>query len=269
MVKTTVKDLIRKEGKVCGVVAKHLGKTMQIRADLVIAADGLESNVAKMAGINTFQNPNNVGSCAQYEMVGLEVQPQYIEFYLGDKIAPRGYLWVFPKSENTANVGVGIRSSTQTAYHYLKKFTSKLDATPIELNVGGVPISGTFAKTFTDGLLVVGDAAGQVDAVTGAGIHITAACSRIAGEVAAEAVKNEDTSSKFLEKYETLWKASVGGELKNSLKRRKMIDKLTDDDINALVKFFKGKDIESIPKLSLLKLVKERPRLLKLLKELI
>ena len=48
MVKTTVKDIIRKDGRVCGVVAKHLGKTFDIKADIVIAADGLESNIARI-----------------------------------------------------------------------------------------------------------------------------------------------------------------------------------------------------------------------------
>ena len=46
MLKTNVKDLIIKDHKVCGVVAKHLGKTIEIRADVVIAADGIESNMA-------------------------------------------------------------------------------------------------------------------------------------------------------------------------------------------------------------------------------
>ncbi len=48
MVKTTVKDLIIKDGRVCGVVAKHLGKTFDIKADIVIAADGLESTIARI-----------------------------------------------------------------------------------------------------------------------------------------------------------------------------------------------------------------------------
>ena len=51
MVKTMVKDLIRKNGKICGVVAKHMGNTIEIKADMIIAADGVESRVAQMAGL--------------------------------------------------------------------------------------------------------------------------------------------------------------------------------------------------------------------------
>ena len=200
MVKTMVKNLITKQGKVCGVVAKHMGRTMEIKADVVIAADGIESRVAQMAGLNTSQTPNSLGSCAQYEMVGVETDPNYLKFYFGQQIAPGGYVWIFPKGDGVANVGVGVRSNSETAYHFLKKFTSKMDATPVELNVGGVPIRGPVEKTYTDGLMVVGDAAGQVEPFTGGGIHVTAHCGRVAGEVAAEAVLKENTFSKFFKK---------------------------------------------------------------------
>ena len=99
MVKTTVKDLIRKEGKVCGVVAKHLEKPIEIKADVVIAADGVESNLAYKSGLNNLQNPDDILSCAQYELVGLDIDPHLIEFYFGRTVAPGGYAWIFPKGE--------------------------------------------------------------------------------------------------------------------------------------------------------------------------
>lgn len=269
MVKTTVKDLIIKDGKVMGVVAKHLGETLNIKADLVIAADGVESNMARIAGLKTFNHPNDICSCAQYEMVGVEVHPNYVEFYFGKKIAPGGYLWIFPKGDGVANVGLGIRSSKGTAYDYLKKFTSKMDATPVELNVGAVPVAGTVPKSYTDGFIVVGDAAGHVDPITGGGIHITATCGRIAGEIAAEAIKNEKTSSNFLKRYEKLWKEEVGNNLKKSLKYRKILDKLSDDDLNALAKFLQGRDFGSISKTSLLWFVKDDPKIIKVLKDIL
>jgi digeranylgeranylglycerophospholipid reductase len=269
MVKTTVKDLIKKDDKVCGVVAKHLGKTFEIKADVVIAADGVESNIARLAGIKTIQNPKEICSCAQYEMVGMDVDPEYLEFYFGDKIAPKGYLWIFPKGEGVANVGVGIRSLGEIPLDYLNKYISTLDATPVELNIGGVPVSGPIDQTYTDGLLVVGDAAGQVDPITGGGIHTTIACARIAGEIAAESVKKEDNSAKFLKKYQDLWKVDIGNNLSQSVKYRKMADKLNDDDMNALAEFIETQDIEAISKISVLKFIGKHPNLMKLLTEIL
>lgn len=269
MVKTAVKDIIIKDHKVCGVVAKHLGETIEVKADVVIAADGIESNMARLAGLKTIQSPEQICSCAQYEMVGMDLDPNYLEFYFGDTVAPKGYLWIFPKGDGVANVGVGIRSKDKTPIYYLDKFVSKLDATPVELNIGGVPISGPIEKTYTDGFLVVGDAAGHVDPVTGGGIHPTIVCARIAGEVAAESVKNEDNSSKFLKKYDDTWKETVGKNLFQSAKYRKMADKLNDNDMNSLAEFIENQDIESISKIAALKFVGKHPNLMKLLTEIL
>ncbi len=269
MIKTGVKDLIIDKGKVCGVVADHLGETIKVKADVVIAADGVESTIARKAGLKTTKNPKDICSCAQYELVGLDVDPGSLEFYFGEKTAPGGYGWIFPKGDGIANVGLGVRGSAETAYHYLKKFASKFDATPVELNVGGVPLSGPVKKTFTDGLMVVGDAAGQVDPVTGGGIHLTASCSRIAGEVAAEAVKRGDTSSKSLKRYDDLWRNKLGKNLGLSLKYRKIADKLTDKDMNSLAEFLEYSDFNSISKISSLKFLGKHPNLLKLLKDIL
>jgi len=265
MVKTTVKDIIMKDGKVCGVVAKHLGKTFDIKADIVIAADGLESNVSRLAGLKTVNTVKDIGSCAQYEMVGVDIPPNYMQLYFGDEIAPGGYLWIFPKGDGVANVGLGILNSKKTAYHYLTKFIRKLDATPVELNIGGVPISGPMDQTYSSGLMVVGDAAGHADPVNGAGIENAVTCAKIAGEVAVETIENGDTSYKYLKRYQDLWKLAIGKNIDNSIKYRKIIDKLTDDDFNALAEFLENKDLESISKLSILKFLKNYPHLITLL----
>lgn len=267
MVKTTVKNLIIKHGRICGVVAKHPGETMEIKADVVIAADGVESNMARLAGLHNPKNPQDICSCAQYELVGLDVDPHLLNFYFGREIAPGGYLWIFPKGEDSTNIGLGIRSSKNTAYHYLKKYTSKLDATPVELNIGGVPLSGPIDKTYADGFLVVGDAAGQVDPVTGGGIHIAATCAKIAGEVASEAVKKEDISANFLKKYDDIWRNQFEEGLKLSLRYRKAADKLTDKEMNALAEYLDTNKTENFSKIGAIKFLGKHPHLLKLIKE--
>ena len=265
MVKTTVKDLIIKEGHVCGVVAKHLGKTFDITADIVIAADGLGSALVSKAGLKTVNKVEDIGSCAQYEMVGVDTNPNHMQLYFGEHVAPGGFLWIFPKGNGVANVGLGIRNSKETAYHYLTKFIKNLEATPVELNIGGVPTSGPIDKTYTSGFMVVGDAAGQTDPITGAGIENAATCGRIAGQVATGSIENEDTSNNYLKKYEDIWRLSIGKNIENSLKYRKIFDKLTDDDFNTLAEFLAKNDPESISKLSIIKFLKNNPHLITLL----
>lgn len=269
MLKTTLKDLIIENGTVKGAIVRHNGELLEIKSEIVIAADGVESQTAKKAGLNTHFKVDDICSCAQYEMVGLDVDPTLMEFHFGSQISPGGYIWSFPKGENRANIGIGVRNSPKTAHYYLQKFISKLDGTPIEFNVGAVPVGGPVKKTYTDGLLVVGDAAGHVDPLTGGGIHISAKCAKIAGEVAAEAINKDNTSSKFLKKYETNWKKKVGSNLEKSLKYRKIFDKLTDEDLNNLLKAIQDQNLDSVSTFSLLKMVKGYPQLLKLLRSIL
>ncbi|MCK9152170.1 geranylgeranyl reductase family protein [Methanobacterium alcaliphilum] len=269
MLKTTLKDLIIENGTVKGVVVRHNGELIEIRSKIVIAADGVESQTAKKAGLDTHFKIEDLCSCAQYEMVGLDVDTNLMEFHFGSNISPGGYIWIFPKGGNRANVGIGVRNSPGNAHYYLQKFISQLNATPVEFNVGAVPVGGPVKKTYTDGLLVVGDAAGQVDPLTGGGIHISAKCGKIAGEISAEAIKKEDTSSKFLKKYENSWKKNVGSGLEKSLKYRKIFDKLTDEDLNNLLKAIQDQNLDSVSTFSLLKMVKGYPQLLKLLRSIL
>jgi digeranylgeranylglycerophospholipid reductase len=265
MLKTTVKELIKEDGRVCGVVAKHLGKTFDIKADIVIAADGIESNIARMAGLKTINQTGDIASCAQYEMVGVDIDPNYLQIHHGQVKAPGGYLWIFPKGDGVANIGLGVVNSKETAYHYLTQYIKKLDATPVELNIGGVPLSGPMEQTYSSGLMVVGDAAGQVDPMNGAGIQNTVTSAKIAGEVAVESIKNEDTSSAYLKKYEDNWRSSIGNSLETSLRYQKIFQNLKDEDFNILAEFLEDKDMSSLSKLSILKFLKNYPHLITLL----
>jgi len=269
MLKTTVKGLLTENGQVKGVVAKNMGKTLEIPSKIVIAADGIESNIAEYYGIKSQFKPQEVCSCAQFEMVGIDVDPTMMEFHFGQKIAPQGYAWVFPKGDNRANIGLGIRSSEDTAYNYLKKFTNKIGGRTVEFNVGAVPVGGPIKKTYGNGIMVVGDAAGQVDPVTGGGIHISAKCAKIAGTVAAEAIQKDDFSERFLKNYENDWKNQIGKDLQKSLRFRKIFDKLNDKDVNSLVKSAQNNNFNSISKLEMIKLVKGYPELLKLLRTIL
>ena len=94
-------------------------------------------------------------------------------------------------------------------------------------------------------------------------------CARIAGEVAAEAIKEEDVSSTFLRKYDELWRYEFEDNLKISFKYRLIFDKLSDSDMNALAEFFENNDLKKLSKLNTLKLFGKHPNLLKLLKDIL
>jgi len=131
---------------------------------LVVAADGVESRTAKFFGINTTLPPKEVDSCFQYEMVGINLEDErMLEFYLGKEVAPRGYVWIFPKGRGRANVGVGIAGDLEkSAKYYLEKFVSSRkdlsEASIVQAVAGVVPVSAPLKQLCADNLLKIGRA---------------------------------------------------------------------------------------------------------------
>lgn len=186
-VKTSAKAPIIADGIVRG--ASIDGEISPIQADIVIAADGVESQFARRCGIDTSVKPCDMMSCAQYLLTNIDINPKMNVFHFGNTIAPGGYLWIFPKGNRSANVGVGIQGSLSGENHraknYLDSFVRKKfpKGKTLEFIAGGVPVSRPLPSTVSDGLLIVGDAARVVDPLTGGGIYNTIFTGRLAGKL--------------------------------------------------------------------------------------
>ncbi|MCK5108304.1 MAG: NAD(P)/FAD-dependent oxidoreductase, partial [Methanosarcinales archaeon] len=147
-VKTRATGVIREDGCVKGVTATHLGEEFEVRADIVIGADGVESKVGRWAGIDTTLQPSDLETGAQFLVADIDVDPDYCEFHLGNTVAPSGYLWVFPKGNRSANVGLAISGEVcgqgKRPIDMLRDFVEEKypNGKIIEIVVGGVPASG-------------------------------------------------------------------------------------------------------------------------------
>jgi digeranylgeranylglycerophospholipid reductase len=257
MVKTRATGLVIEDGFVRGVNVMHLGDESTIRSKIVIGADGVESKIGRWAGIDTSLHPSDIETCAQFLVTSVDIDQDYCDFYLGDKIAPAGYIWVFPKGKNQANVGIGIlgsKSGKHRAMTLLSDFMKEQmpDARIIEMVVGGVPVKGTIEKTIANGLMLVGDAARQSDPITGGGIINAMDAGKIAGEVAARAIAAGDVSTKTLNEYEKRWRATIGREIDSSLMVKNTFVKFTDDDLNSLAYSLKNVNFTSMRLMDLL-----------------
>ncbi len=277
MVGTFVDGLILEGGKPKGVKARGMNGRLEIVADVVIAADGVGSRVARWAGLNTTLKLDDIESGIQFQMVGIDFEsPSMMEFYFGSKITPCGYAWVFPKGEDMANVGLGVLGSRaeRRPIEYLQDFVARMPGLSkgkiIEINAGGVPVGGPIKQTVKDCLLVVGDAARQVNALTGGGIDSSMRAGNIAGEVAAKAVGEGDTSKKKLSEYEKRWREQMGKRLERYLKAKNVLVSLTDDDLDRLAKVLSEVKFDKISLTEMLKvLIKAHPKLLWKLKGLL
>ena len=246
------------EGSFYVIDCEHMGEIIEIKARIVIAADGPESRVAKAFGINSTQKPKHMMSGVQYEMAGVNCERMdLIELHLG-AFAGGGYAWVFPKGDDIANVGIGIPStSKKPAIEYLNEFVESYpplkNAKAVELNVGGDPIGGLIGQIYSDNLLVCGDAAGQVDPITGGGIILGMLGGKTAGQVAARAVRAKDYSAERLSEYEVLYDEYTQGAIPKLAIAHEVYASLSDDDLNKIIHAFIGLDYNNMTPSDVLK----------------
>ncbi len=267
MVKTRATGLLRSNGRITGIRAMYMGETHDIKADIVIGADGIESKVGRWGGIDTSLKPHDIETGAQFLVSNID-PGEYNMFYLGEKNAPGGYLWIFPKGEHIANVGLGIlgsKSGKVRAITLLHRFIENYmpQGKIVEMVVGGVPVSGPIKQTIADGLMLVGDAARQSDPLTGGGITNAMDAGKMAGEVCIKAKGKGDYSVKILKEYENMWRSTIGKELSKSLQVKNLLVKLTDEQLNQLAHSLEGVDTSKMELPAFLfALFKKNPKIL-------
>lgn len=274
MIKTQATGMERENG-IWKVKVSGIDGEAEIKAKLVIGADGVESKVGKWAGLKTVNRITDYHSGIQFEMAGVNADEKYIHIFFGREVAPLGYAWIFPKAFS-ANVGLGIleKAAKMRAYDYLKKFIEEHEeffrnAHPIEINGGGVPVAH-FTKMIADGVMLVGDAAQLVNPIHGGGITRAMHSSVMAAEVAEKALKKGDVSESVLAEYEKKWDEEYGEKTRKLMKLRAFLEKLEDKDFEMLAGMLEGEDIYSLTQAKMtffLKKLITKPSLLSLAKK--
>lgn len=277
MLKTSAVGLLKDGGKIGGVRVKSFGETKEIRAGCVVAADGFESQVGRWAGIDTSLAPRDITTCLQYRLTNVDIDPDYCEFILGSK-APGGYVWIFPKNEDTANVGLGLQLTKLKDRGEVKKHLDKFiqgDARlrkgrPLEIVSGAVSICAPIDRTVGDGILLVGDAARQIDPITGGGISNSCRAGKVAGEVLAKAAKEGDFSARSLQRYEKGWRDLLEDHLYRNWMAKEKLVTLSDDTFNKIIGTLNEVGVEKMSTYALLKAIERKhPELVKEFQDLL
>lgn len=276
--KAEVKDVLKEGGFVKGVVVEDNGAEREIGAKIVVAADGVESVVARKAGMDTTNKIVNIDSGFQYEMSNVKMEDKHkLQLFMGMDIAPRGYVWIFPKGEHEANVGIGIAMADKSAKYYLDRFIEKRPeifgkSGILEVNSGGIPVGGFLKNMVSDGFMVVGDAAHQVNPIHGGGLKEATIAGQIAGDVIKRAFDKGDFSARTLSEYNEIWWKERGHSLEKVQKLREVVEKLSDDDLNMLARNLTGEQIVDLCRgnklIGLGKILMKNPRLIMLAKKL-
>ena len=102
---------------------------------------------------------------------------------------------------------------------------------------GTIPISGPHERTYADGLLLVGDAAGFTSPLFEGGSHLALKSAVFAAETAASAITSGDLSKSKMAQYQTAWKKEFPPYDK-ILKGKTALYNLTDDDMSLMGRCF-------------------------------
>jgi digeranylgeranylglycerophospholipid reductase len=269
-VKSRASAPIMENGCVKGAKIESCGKVSEIVAEIVIAADGVESKFSRWCGIDTTVPVREIMSSVQYVLADIDIDQQSTVFYLGNEIAPEGYLWVFPKGDRIANVGIGISGKKSGEGHrakdYLERFVKKTFpcGKPIEYIAGGVSVCRPLDCTVTDGLIIAGDAARVVDPLTGGGIYNGMYTGKLAAEVAAECIGTCDVSKTALMKYDKTWRASkMGKSIERNYHIKEYLIRQPDKKLNEIIHSVSKLNLSDFTTLSLIKeIIQVNPKLM-------
>jgi digeranylgeranylglycerophospholipid reductase len=244
-----VTGLIIEDDYVSGVVFEHQGVTCKIASKIVIGADGVESRVGRWAGKRTEPEFNDIESCVQYTVSGTDIPPDRLDFYFGKNVAPTGYLWVFPKNDGTANIGLGVNgphSRIKKAKHYLNEFIERKYSSISIVNqtCGGVVCAETLKEISGNGFMLVGDAAHQTNAVSGGGIINAMKGGTIAAEIAVFSIGINDVSAVKLKEYDAKWHRKQGKSNHKFYLIKNIIENIDDELLDNIALKMSKKPLE-------------------------
>ena len=238
-VKTNIKDIIKNEkGDIAGV--KGIGDKGEVtfHAKIIIDASGFSSTVCKAMGFVT--QWERFGAGAEWEVKAENVDSKTWWLMVGQQYSPAGYAWIFPMRDNIVRIGVGVgkpESDVDPTQRLKELMEIKLGPikklgkiTPIEFHYGLIPNDGLSRKTVYNNLILVGDSAGQANPLVLEGIRYAIKFGRVAGKVAADAIKLGDTSKESLYPYEENWRKEIESKIKSAGKVQDRWIGLSDEE---------------------------------------
>lgn len=207
--------LLRRDSGVIGVRARRGKDEREFRGKTVLGADGVYSRVAKDLGFSKdiFHNYSLAVRGYFQQVEGLT---HCIEIHCEKSLLP-GYGWVFPTGKESANVGVGIASRYLRKRDLKKLFQEFIENPSLgarfrrarlvenSLKGGAIPMCGFLRRRSFNNVLLLGDAGGFTDVLTGEGVYYALRGGECAAEAVQESLQSEvgESASRV---YERSWR---------------------------------------------------------------
>ena len=216
-----------------------------IMAPLVIDAEGATPILPPQLNISPRRT---LVHGLQYELEGIDVEAEDSpDLYFGRDVAPGFFAWLMPIGSGRGRLGLAVdpRLTTRPPLFFLERLIESHPAvaprmrrtTIIRKLAGRIPILGLRRPTYTDGMMVIGDAAGHVKATSGGGIYFSMLAGEIAGQAAAGYLGGDAVQARgALAGYERRWQAAFGREVRFTTIVRQTLNRLSDRHTNAVIR---------------------------------
>ncbi|MBI9091660.1 MAG: geranylgeranyl reductase family protein [Desulfobacterium sp.] len=183
---------------VCGPAGKLRVTTTQgvFKAKLLVGADGVNSRVAKALGLGVSTRYMTALEGEVYPGTNLDLERFSKALHYDFGVIPKGYGWVFPKGDHLS-VGVGTFAKKATGinraferYLCLKGLSHARKISPLKGHL--IPaLPRKSSQVSCDRGLVVGDAAGYGDPLTGEGLYYAFSGAKMAADTLVEAMDTD------------------------------------------------------------------------------
>jgi digeranylgeranylglycerophospholipid reductase len=208
------------------VLTRGVNGHEEIGFDILIAADGPRSTVARLYGMERAQT---YLAGIQADMPGV-CDPRYVQLY--PDASPEFFGWSIPTGPERIRVGMCGRSQVMERFAL---FARKFGTSSTHFVTGTLPL-GVMKRTYKNRTLFVGDAAGFPKPTSGGGIYTGIRSARHAAAVAARACEQGRYDDTVLAAYERRWQEDFGRELELGYRLFEMRQKMSAEDIDALVR---------------------------------
>ena len=216
---TSVTDVRRDEsGLIECRIRRTGGDEALVHASVVVDASGYRASVSKQAGLHG--GFERFGAGAEFELGAPLVSQEEAVLILDESIAPAGYAWAFPWGKDRVRLGVGLHHADVRDDPRAQLRALQADAATFGLDLAGstvreshfglIPAEGRAPQVVADGLVAVGDAAGQGTLVVGEGIRTGIRAGEVAGGVIHSALELGSASRNALLPYEAWCESELG-----------------------------------------------------------
>ena len=234
--------------KVSGVVVSNKKeKTKELEAKIVVDCSGIFASIRNQLPESWWvsekvANKDTAICYRETRIFDYDLDELFVRAYFSKDVAPGAFYWIGCRDLRNVNIGIGILrvpgypNPRKQFYSKLLPLHPYLKKGKITWKSGGiVPARRPLDCMVANGFIAIGDAACQVNPISGGGIGPSLFAGKIAADIIRKALEKRDTSMESLWEYNIKYNNQYGFIQAGGQVFREFLSSLTDMDMNKLL----------------------------------